>query len=238
MYNEVFIRGERLSANIPLTENHIHTTYTDGKNTVDEYVNLAVQKGFKSLVFTEHVNRDSTWFDDYMKDIAQAKERYGKQIKIFAGIEAKAIDYKGNIDATEDMIKACDIVMGVVHRYPDPRGGMLEFTGLDRTLALTLEYEAAKGLLENGNIHVLGHMGGTFEYKFGQFPDELFRELIRLARNNGRVIELNGFYHKRLGILAEYCRQINPWVSLGSDAHEVGKLGLIGRRLKEEGICG
>lgn len=233
MNKPVFLPGKSLAGVIPFSENHVHTTYSDGRNTIEEYVNQAVEKGVKSIVFTEHVNRNSSWFDEYINDVQKAKSKYGKHIKILGGIEAKALDYNGAIDATDKMIRASEMVVGVVHRYPNFRGGMLEFSEVDSSLALNLEYQAAKGLLENGKIHVLGHMGASYETRFGPFSDELLKDLIITARNKNRVVELNGRYHTRLEKMVGYCRHYNPWVSLGSDAHDISEIGLIYTRLKE-----
>lgn len=43
---------------IPLGDWHLHTNYTDGENTVEEYCEQAVKNGLKLLVFSEHVRRE------------------------------------------------------------------------------------------------------------------------------------------------------------------------------------
>ncbi|HBX23866.1 MAG TPA: PHP domain-containing protein [Desulfotomaculum sp.] len=234
--SKILVPGCSLPGAIPLTENHVHTTFSDGRNTVEEYVNAALQQGIKSMVFTEHVNRGCPWFDDYINEIKRVRRKYVRHIEVYAGIEAKTLDFNGSIDATREMMAACDVVVGVVHRCPDPAGGMLEYTELDGSTAQYLEYRAAKGLLEKGDIHILGHMGGMHEYFYGPFPDPLYLSLIRIAHKKGCAVELNGRHHPRLSKLVAYCRRYNPWVSLGSDAHDTGEIGLIHRRLKELNI--
>lgn len=76
-----------------LANYHTHTTHCDGKNTPEEVVLAAVQKGFDILGFSGHA---ITGFDKrycmrdltpYRLEILQLKEKYKDQIKIYLGIE-------------------------------------------------------------------------------------------------------------------------------------------------------
>ena len=80
-------------------------------------------------------------FDKIMKDIESIKDMfenswshtplsiqinpqsalsvYGEQTKIYSGIEAKAVDLEGNIDAREEFFHKVDLVLGSLHRIPD-----------------------------------------------------------------------------------------------------------------------
>ena len=75
---------------------HTHTTLCDGKNTPEEMIESAIEKGFDSLGFSGHAPmvRQSEWqlrsVDGYKEKINELKKLYEGRIKIFLGIE---LDY-------------------------------------------------------------------------------------------------------------------------------------------------
>ena len=94
---------------------HTHSTYCDGKNTLREMVEVAIEKGFTELGFSGH---SYTPFDEevsmsvedtgkYEAELDSLKEEYADKIKIFAGIEQ---DYFSEM-TTENY----DYVIGSVH---------------------------------------------------------------------------------------------------------------------------
>ena len=76
-----------------LTNYHTHTTFCDGKDTAEEMVIVAIDKGFKSLGISEHMttrfyNDHSTKaLSEYIDEIKRLKEKYKKEIEIYLGIE-------------------------------------------------------------------------------------------------------------------------------------------------------
>ena len=74
---------------------HVHTLFSDGKNTPEEMVLTAIEKGFSYIGFSDHAPMD---FDDgcamaweklpeYSAEILRLKEKYKDQIDIFCGLE-------------------------------------------------------------------------------------------------------------------------------------------------------
>ncbi|MDD4843796.1 MAG: histidinol-phosphatase [Anaerotignum sp.] len=74
---------------------HTHTTFCDGKNSAEDMVLAAIEKGFTALGFTGH---SYTYFDEsycmskegvkaYQKEIQRLKEAYADKIAIYCGIE-------------------------------------------------------------------------------------------------------------------------------------------------------
>ena len=75
---------------------HIHTTYADGKDSPEEIVLKAIEKGFDSIGFSEHTYMDFSDYpyqmtvedmDKYKSEIHSLKEKYKNQIEIFCGLE-------------------------------------------------------------------------------------------------------------------------------------------------------
>lgn len=81
---------------------HTHTVFCDGKNTVEEMVVTAIDKGFVALGFSGHgpLELCSQWSMTeerqlaYQKAVMQAKEKYRNKIKIYCGIEQDVFSLK------------------------------------------------------------------------------------------------------------------------------------------------
>lgn len=82
-----------------LANYHTHTTYCDGKNTPEEIVLYAIEKGISSIGFSGH---GYTPFDlrycmkdtiGYIEEISRLKNKYGKKIEIYCGVEEDAFSY-------------------------------------------------------------------------------------------------------------------------------------------------
>ena len=72
---------------------HIHSTFSDGKNTPEEIVLAAIEEGFVSIGFSDHgyTNYDLRYcMKDqigYINEIKKLKEKYKNQIQIYLGVE-------------------------------------------------------------------------------------------------------------------------------------------------------
>ncbi len=94
---------------------HQHSTFSDGKNTMEEVVLSAIERGMESIGFSDHsyTKTDSRYcmaldkYSNYLKEIDRLKEKYKDKIQIFKGIE---IDGLSN-DNKEDF----DYVIASVH---------------------------------------------------------------------------------------------------------------------------
>lgn len=98
-----------------LSDLHVHTTYSDGKSTLEEVILSAIEKGIKTLGFSDH---SPTFFDSeycmkadkiswYKEEIAFLREKYADKIEILCGIEQ---DYYSDIAPV-----GFDFVIGSVH---------------------------------------------------------------------------------------------------------------------------
>ena len=218
-----FLRFNDLYEKIPRQDFHIHTDITDGKSTMEEYIESAIQKKLEEIAFTEHVRKDSMWFDSFISKVKKLRE--GCNLKIYYGIEAKAIDFEGRIDATSHMMKESEIVLGAVHRYPEGKGGFIDMKTLSEEKAAEIEFKLALGLLKYGEIDVLAHPGGFFESFFSDFPEDYLRILFKESIKRKIAIEFNSKYIKNIKSYFELCKEANPFISLGSGAHNITELG-------------
>ena len=150
---------------------HIHTTYVDGKDTPEEIVLTAIERGFDSIGFSEHSYLQYSSFPrqlipekeaQYKQDIRALKEQYKGQIDIYCGLEC---DFYSDLDTD-----GFDYIIGSVH-YLDCNGRIVTF---DRGLQDTLDYindnfdgdgmafakryfETVARLPEKERIDIIGH---------------------------------------------------------------------------------
>ncbi len=98
-----------------MADYHVHTQFSDGKDTLKEMVHAAIEKGMDAIGFSDH---SYTFFDEsycmakekedtYRAEILALREKYQDKIKIYCGIEQ---------DAYSDRPTAgYDYVIGSVH---------------------------------------------------------------------------------------------------------------------------
>lgn len=94
---------------------HTHTTFCDGRDTMEDMVRTAVEKGFVALGFSGHsygkydegycMTRAGT--QAYKRELARLREKYAGQIRLYCGIEQD--------DLAEDPAVGFDYVIAGVH---------------------------------------------------------------------------------------------------------------------------
>lgn len=222
------------AGNIPQVDYHLHTTWTDGKHSAAEMHASAVRAGLDTVLFSEHARQTSEdWFHDFAAEIrALPKDR----CHALVGVEAKVLDFEGNIDSTPGIVGTCDMVMASVHRLARREGpGVEEFDQSNPDTALATELEMSLAVLENPAVHILGHPFGVSMTRFKAKPTEAhYKAIIEKAAKTGVAFEVNSYYHPEPWTLIRWCREAGARISLGSNAHHVDTVGEISRRLKQE----
>lgn len=227
---------ESISQNIlketPSVDFHIHTNWTDGKNTVREMYDAACKRGIHYLLFSEHARRTSTdWFPTFANEVRSLPQ---EPCRAFVGVETRAIDFQGTLEIDDRILSHCDLVMGSVHRFPDNNGKALPFENISPLDALEIEFALSWSLLDNPHVHILGHPMGMSFKKFGQtLPKNRLIELIIKARDNKIAFEINQRYCPDALNLLALCKVNGALISLGSDAHSIQEVGNILDTLRE-----
>ena len=165
---------------------HIHSTYVDGKDTPEEMILQAMERGFDSIGFSEHSYlRYSTFLHQltetdmvrYKEEIHALKAKYRGSIDIFCGLE---LDFYSEVPTD-----GFDYLIGSVH-YLNIDGNIVTFDrGVQDTLAYIATYFGGDGLAfakkyfetvaclpEKGQLDILGHFDLlTKNNAAGQFID-------------------------------------------------------------------
>ena len=215
----------------------VHTIQTDGEATVHEILALAEQKQLGAIAFTEHVRKGTDWFPDFVRAVRDAEAEF-PALTIYVGCETKANDTHGTLDISESILDASDIVLGSVHRFPNPRGGYYDFNDLTPEDTAAIEFDLAMGMLKSAPIDVLSHPGGMYQRRHGAYPEALFREMMVASLEREIAIEINSSYLVDTDAFLRLCEDVNPFVSIGSDVHRLKDLGHCRDMLRAREVIG
>ena len=111
-----------------LTNFHTHSTWCDGKNTVEEMIVGAIERKFEAIGFTSHAMFPyfESWSlgpsaaKEYVAGIRAAAEKYVKYIKVYCGLET---DYLPGVTTPEKSRYAgygLDYIIGSLHWVASP----------------------------------------------------------------------------------------------------------------------
>jgi putative hydrolase len=186
---------------------HVHTNYTDGKNTILDYCRQAVKNGLELIAFTEHISQTPTYdFDKFISDVCLAKEKF--DLTILYGCEAKVLNLDGKLNASEDILKRCELVLGVFHSFPyDDKQNYLE---------------ALKNMLKNPYLDVWAHPTLFSRTRF-KFTDDEIYEVVECCKKNNVLIERNVRYNLPDQRFMDVVKKIWKF-TIGSDAHNISEL--------------
>lgn len=198
---------------------HVHTNYTDGKNTIEEYCQEALQNNLQAIAFTEHVRKDLDYnFDDFLLDVERARRAF-PQLAVISGCEVKILNTQGELDAPEDVLKQCEIVIGVLHsfKHQDKRSYLM----------------ALKAMLRNPIVDVWGHPTLFLKRHDMRLEEKELNEVINICIESGVLIERNLKYVVPDVSFIRLAVKKGAKFVIGSDAHGVDELPTI-YKLKEE----
>ncbi len=189
---------------------HVHTSYTDGSNSVKEMCEQAIQNGLRLICFSEHVRRVLFYnHDGFLSDIQEARQLYPR-LKILAGCEAKVLDSSGSLDVSRDVLEKVEIVIASFHDFPAaPKDGLI------RTLFSALKHP---------RIDIWGHPA-TF-FKLADFTTADYHSIIRECIMRHVLIEDSLKYPSPPSFL-DACRELGATLVTDSDAHCIEDLKLV-----------
>lgn len=158
---------------------HVHTSYTDGENSVNEYCEKAIESGIPLIVFSEHVRR-SLDYDFYalLKEIKLAQRKYPELI-ILPGCETKVLD-TGELDVSDEILGQCEIVLMAFHSFP---------------VDVSQYYDALRIALANPKVDVWAHPGYFLAKNGLTVGKSQIEEISSIACQHNVLIELNTRYN-------------------------------------------
>ncbi|MEP0546260.1 MAG: PHP domain-containing protein [Rhodothermales bacterium] len=96
---------------------HCHTSHTDGRPTVDDYVCYAAEHGIERVVFLEHIRRVPSYdVPAFADEVRASGERHGVPTNV--GFEAKVLP-GGELDIADEHLALADVTGIAEHGFPD-----------------------------------------------------------------------------------------------------------------------
>lgn len=158
---------------------HIHTNYTDGTNSVNEYCKEALKRGIPLLVFSEHVRRTLDYdFYALLEEVELARRKYPELI-ILSGCEAKVLE-TGELDASDEILEQCEIVLMAFHSF---------------SANMNRYYDAVRIALANPRVDIWAHPGLFLVESNLTLEGSQLEEMFSIASENNVLIELNAKYN-------------------------------------------
>lgn len=175
---------------------HAHSTWSDGRNTLEEMARAAQALGLKYLTVTEHseaaIHAGGLKVDDLKRQWEEIDRVNAAVpgIRLLKGIEVDILE-SGALDYADSVLEQLEVVIASIH----VRHSMDEDQMTRRVLAA----------LDNPHLHILGHPTGRLIQSREPYALRM-EEVLERARERGVAVEING-KPARLDIKAEYVRQ-------------------------------
>ncbi len=160
---------------------HLHTNYTDGKSTVEEYCSWAEKHGYTTLFFTEHVRKKLNYdFSLFLADIEKARNKF-KKLTIWTGIEVKILP-SGELDIPKDL-SGIEVICFACHSFPK------DARVLEEALKRAFSDEKCKQF-----VRVWTHPSSIYGYVEEKDRTGILQTMITFAKYRGIFIEYNRVY--------------------------------------------
>jgi DNA polymerase (family 10) len=190
---------------------HVHTTESDGHDSIEAMAEAARAHGLEYLAITDHSRRlalvhglDPVRLAKQIDRIDRINERL-QGFTVLKGIEVDILE-DGTLDLPDSILQRLDLVVGAVHhRFDLPRARQTE-----RLLRA----------MDQRFFSILAHPTGRLIGEREPYEIDLLR-VLRHARQRGCFVELNA-HPSRLDLDDKACQMAKAegvLVSLNSDAH-------------------
>lgn len=203
---------------------HMHTTATDGEDTLADMVRAAIGRGLEYIAITDHGQRvtmarglDRTRLLRQWEEIDRLNESLATDgpppITVLKGIEVDMLE-KGGLDLPDEVLARADWVVASLHYgQQQPR---------DRITARIIE------AIENPFVRVIGHPTGRLINRRPAYDVDI-NAVIQAAARTGTFLEINA-NPWRLDLddrHAAAARQAGVPVVISTDAHSIRGLDVM-----------
>jgi DNA polymerase (family 10) len=199
---------------------HMHTTATDGHNSIREMADAALERGYQYIAITDHSKNlamtnglDEVRALDHIKRIREVDKQMEGRIRVFPGIEVDILA-DGALDLDDEVLAQMDVVIASVH------------TRIDQSR----EEMTARVLraLENPYTRILGHPTGRLLLRREAFAIDL-GPVLRRAAELGVAVEHNAS-PERLDLSdrdLRLAKETGCKIVINTDAHDSRHLAKI-----------
>ena len=188
---------------------HVHTNYTDGKHTVFEYCEAALELKIPLIAFTEHINLKPSYdVEQFLLDVKTARLNYSPLL-ILKGFEAKIFP-SGQLAIQHEHLQQADYLVGVFHKFPRD---------------LELYKKTVWKLLSNRYVDTWGHPAYFLKHKkFDDLSDDILRGYFNYMQMFNIKLERNSRYPLPPERWLSLAKEIGVTIVNGNDIHSVDEL--------------
>jgi DNA polymerase (family 10) len=151
---------------------HVHSTWSDGRASIEEMACAAIERGYKYIAITDHGDRlREGRLDAQLEEVAALNEKLAP-FHILSGTES-AIRADGSLDLPDEELARLDWVLAAIH------------TSFERSPT-----ERILGAMDNPNVDGIAHP--TARKIGGRQPAVDIERLVAGAVETGTALEMNG----------------------------------------------
>lgn len=194
----------------------MHTTYTDGQNTLEEMAEACRARGYQYIAITDHTKAvrvaGGLTAADFRKQFREI-ERIQKGIDDLILLRSAEVDIlpDGTLDLDDDTLGQLDFVVVSVH-------SKFNLTKEEMTRRVVRA-------LKHPRVHVLGHPTGRILGRREPYPLDL-EEVVKVARDHQVALEVNA-QPDRLDLSdlhIQMAREAGVKLVISTDAHRIEEL--------------
>jgi DNA polymerase (family 10) len=198
---------------------HVHSSYSDGANSIEEIVQAARKRNYSYIAITDHSRSLKVAGGMSIADLKKKKreiERINERLKGFRvlyGTEVD-IDSEGRLDYPDRVLREFDLVIAAIH------------TGLKQSRA-KLTRRLTEACL-NRYVHIIAHPTGRLRGVRDAYELD-FDRLLSVCRETNTALEINAF-PERLDLNesnARYAKAKGVRLAIGTDAHTIDGLSAM-----------
>jgi DNA polymerase (family X) len=182
---------------------HAHTTYSDGRDTLEQMALAARERGYRYLAVTDHPRGTLAEQDE---EIDALNERL-KPFQLLKGIEVN-IRIDGSLSLPEDVLAERDWVIASLHAAFDRNP-------TERVLAA----------MDNPHVHMIGHLTAR-KINIRNPADVNIEQVVEKAFETGTFLEINS-QPNRLDLRDAHARlagEAGVKIAVNTDAHQLSAL--------------
>lgn len=195
---------------------HMHTTWSDGANSIEEMAEACRNRGYRYMAITDH--------SQYLKvangltperllkqreEIKRINEKYD-DFTILSGVEMDILP-DGSLDYDDRLLEGMDFVIASIHSaFSQPREKIMD---------------RLKTAMENVHVDIIAHPTGRLIGRREGYDVDIDL-LIQLAKETNTLLELNANPH-RLDLASQHLRKAQEagvMIAINTDAHQIGTL--------------
>ncbi len=199
---------------------HMHTSATDGQNTIREMADAAIARGLQYIAITDHSKRvsvasglDGEQLLQQWKIIDEIRSEYEGRLTILKGIECDILE-AGGMDLPDDVLSQGDWILASVHFGQKQSRDQIT----DRIL----------GAIENPHVDCIAHPTGRLINRREAYDVDM-DAVMQAAKQHGKFLELNA-NPARLDlndIHLAAAKRIGIPIVINTDAHNVDGLSAM-----------